>query len=109
MSNVITNDQGHIIEDLKAKRYDTVWEKIKWVGYNIIANQEERYLIFYQVVRAFDPERNNNFIHWFRSRLSYENSYDFKGNHVIASRDLYHIMMNEYVSPTADARGSKWL
>ena len=102
----VTNDQGHIIQAIRAKQYDLVWEKIKWIGYATIKDINDRYLIFYEVVRKFDPAKNNNFIHWYKSRLSYVSSYDFKGNRCATSRSTYHKMINEYISPTANSRGS---
>lgn len=102
-----TNDQGEIIQNLIDQKYDSVWEAIKWVGFDSIRDIDDRYLIFYEVVRKFNPKINNNFIHWYKTRLAYVSSYDFRGNRLVTTKKAYHNMINEYISPTGDGHGSK--
>lgn len=61
------NDQGHIIEACKKGDYLYVWKHVKYIGYKDEPDITSRYLIFRKTFEDFNPERNNNFI-WFYKR-----------------------------------------
>lgn len=71
MSKKVTNDQGHIIEAIRKKNYIYAWENVKYVGYDVIRDMNERMMLFFEIVQDFDCEKNNNFIKFYLTRLNY--------------------------------------
>ena len=66
-----TNDQGEIIKLLKKKKYNEVWEKLKYVGYGDEPNANRRYLMFKKACNDFNPDKNNNFILFYKNYIKY--------------------------------------
>lgn len=103
----IVNDQGEIIELLKNKKFNAVWEKVKFVGYAQIVDINTRFLLFKKACDSFRPEENNNFIHYYKNSLHYYNkslmSRDtnmLSNNNVIVSHLLRHkCSPEEYLEP----------
>ena len=100
MAKKNTNDQGHIIEALTRKDYNYVWQQVKYVGYEDEPNINRRYLVFSRTVHDFDPERNNNFIHFYKQYLKY---ISFSRDDTFFINDNYRIIQklkNEHISPS---------
>lgn len=89
----IKNDQGHIIEAIIEGNYNYVWEQVKYIGYQDESSPEIRYLIFQRAFHDFNPNINNNFIHFYKRYLKFlkdEPTYfTDKRNYKKAIDDLY--------------------
>lgn len=75
------NDQGEIIENLKNKNFNKVWESVKYIGYKDMPDVTMRFLIFKKAVNSFDPFRNNNFIMFFKSHIRYSRMKEKERDH----------------------------
>ena len=108
MSKRGTNDQQHIIDALAEKNYKYVWEQVKYIGYKKVADINDRYMIFYDVVEEFDYEKNNNFICFFSTRLGYYAADELHTStfYVSRNRSIINNLKSEYISPT-DCKKSK--
>lgn len=67
----VTNDQGHIIDAIIEGNRHYVWGVVKFIGTAFIKCIDERFLIFTKTFDNFDPEKNNNFIYFYRQNLRY--------------------------------------
>lgn len=65
------NDQGEIIENLKKKEFNAVWEKVRLVGFKEVPEINTRFIIFNKAAQNFDPNINNNFIMFYKNYLGY--------------------------------------
>ena len=65
------NDQGPLLECLKNQDYMEAWGIVKYIGYKIVADPNERFAIFNVIVEKFDYEMNNNFIKFYMDYLGY--------------------------------------
>jgi len=101
------NDQEDIIEALIQKNYSYVWERVKRVGYKDIADISERYIIFYKTVEAFHPEKNNNFILFYKNRLHFYKNSKNATYYVTSNRRIISILKNELISPSETCEASK--
>ena len=101
-----TNDQQHIIDALSVKDYAYVWEQVKYIGYTKVADMNERYLIFYDIVDQFRYEENNNFIYYYRQHLSFYSASKNDTYVLPTSRGIVGKLKREYISPT-DCEESK--
>lgn len=95
-----TNDQQHILDAIAVGDYMYVWQQVKWIGYKKVADINDRYAIFCQVVEKFDYEQNNNFIKFFLDHLSYSTSYNNKTFYVSTNRSIINKLKRENISPT---------
>lgn len=100
----ITNDQQHIIEALAAKNYNYVWEKVKVIGFRLIPDINERYMIFWDVVNTFDYKVNNNFIHFYLSHMTYYKASKHDTFYVTTNRSVIHALRNENISPSHNTK-----
>jgi hypothetical protein len=100
------NDQQHIIDALAVCDYMYVWEKVKYVGYKKVADLNERYMIFCDIVDEFRYEENNNFIHFYLQRLTFYSASKNETYFVPLSRGVINRLKREYISPT-DCEESK--
>ena len=98
--NIPTNDQQHIIDALSVQDYAYVWFQVRGVGYNKISDISERYTIFCDIVGQFDYTSNNNFIHFYKQRLTYYKASKNETYYLSNSRGVTNRLKNEYVSPT---------
>ncbi|MBQ8218476.1 MAG: hypothetical protein IJZ79_01890 [Bacilli bacterium] len=96
----VPNDQQHILDALAVGDYMYVWQQVKWVGYKKVADINDRYAIFCQVVEKFDYEQNNNFIKFFIDHLKYTAGYDNKTFYVSTNRSIINKLKRENISPT---------
>ena len=94
------NDQQHIIDALSVADYMYVWQQVKYIGYKKVADMNERYLIFCDVVENFRYEENNNFILYYSQRLQFYSASKNDTFLVPASRGVVNRLKQEYISPT---------
>ena len=95
-----TNDQGEIIKLLKEKKFNAVWEKLKYVGYGDEQNINRRFLIFKKACNDFNPDKNNNFILFYKNYIKY---LDFDKDSTFVATTNYNFIQelkNENISPT---------
>lgn len=97
-----TNDQEHIIQAIIRKDYMYIWEQVKWIGYQDEPDINKRLRCFSEIVTKFDPEKNNNFIQFYKDRLNYKAlnkpvNYIFSDNRKINKETRY-----QSISPTDD-------
>ena len=95
-----TNDQEHIIDALRDGNYAYVWEQVKYIGYQKVADINDRYIIFCDIVESFDYERNNNFICFYSTRLGFINSDICDTFFVTHNKSIINKLKSEYISPT---------
>lgn len=101
-----TNDQQHILDALAIQDYMYVWQQVKYVGYKKVSDINVRYSIFCDVVDTFDYTRNNNFIQFYLTRLSYYCADTNETYYVSSNRAIIHKLRNENISPS-DCKSSK--
>lgn len=100
----IKNDQGELISLLKKKKYMDAWEKVKYIGYKIEPDPENRFIIFNYIIKKFDPYKNNNFIKYFMDNLKF---YSFKNDkdYIIAKNYIQNNKLkNYYISPKKESK-----
>lgn len=98
------NDQGHIIKALKENNYIYVWEQVKYIGYKIVPDPSTRMAIFYKVVDIFNPEINNNFIHFYKKHLKYLNPDRYETYRTSDNLRMIIDVNKESISPTDTSR-----
>lgn len=96
----VTNDQGDIIQALKDKNFRFVWEHVKYVGFKDVPDINERYLICYNAANQFDPEKNNNFILFYKNYLKYFRYDQNETFRVTSSRVNIKRLKAQAISPT---------
>ena len=79
-----------------------VWQQVKYIGYKQIADINDRYIIFCDIVDKFDYEKNNNFIHFYKKRISYVSASKNETYYVSTNRSIIHNLRNENISPTPE-------
>lgn len=101
-----TNDQDHIVEAIKKGNRHYVWEQVKFVGTMFIRDIDERFLIFNKCFDKFDPERNNNFIHFYRKYLSYNKltNDDREYSRLTSNRNVINILKSQVSTPTENVQ-----
>lgn len=102
-----TNDQGDIIKYIKNGEYDKVWEKVKFVGYRIIPDMEDRYILFHPIISAFKYKENNNFIKFYLSNLGYIKSYQNQTFLTTSNRGIIKTLIRQGISPDEEKSISK--
>lgn len=101
-----TNDQGHIIDALKDKKYNYVWEQVKFIGYRQVPDIEERYIFFFKAVDDFNPYENNNFIHFYKKYLSLL-KFDKASTFVVTeNRSMIKKLQTNAISPSDEMLGN---
>lgn len=71
-----------INDAIRNKEWQKVWKEVVNIGYANEPDATKRYLIFLKTVKKFDPDRNNNFIHFYKNAVYYawlnsiDNQYD---------------------------------
>lgn len=95
-----TNDQQHIIDALRVHDYVYVWEIVKWIGIQEVANPYERCNKFYAMVKEFDYKSNNNFINFYKKRLKYYDPFLDDESIVGRSKNVISHIIQEKISPT---------
>lgn len=101
------NDQVKIRRYLRQKNYQAVWEEVKQIGYQIIPDQNMRYMFFCEVVKDFRLKDNNNFIMFYRQRLQYYKTDELKTFYATRNRSIINKLKNEHISPTGDCENSR--
>lgn len=94
------NDQQHIIDALAKQNYSDVWNEVKYIGYRKVADMNERYLIFWDIVKNFKWQENNNFIHYYLQHLAFYSASKNETFVVPSSRGVIARLKSEYISPT---------
>lgn len=102
MARKPANDQGHIIAAIKEGNRHYVWKQVKFIGVSDISSIDERFLIFNKSFDSFDPERNNNFIYFYKNHLSYNrmNNEDRAFNRLTNNRNVINKLKSEVSTPT---------
>lgn len=106
MGKKTPNDQGYLIDALRKGDYKFVWEKVKYIGYQTVPNINTRCMIFYDIVEDFDYDANNNFIHFYKTRLKYHSADELSTYYVSRNRSIINKLKQEHISPT-DCEKSK--
>jgi hypothetical protein len=99
-----TNDQQDIIEAIKNNDYAYVWERVKQIGYKDVPDVHERYMFFHKAFLDFDPLRNNNFIHFYKTYLNYLRFDRNSTFRVTEDRANIRRLKEQSISPTKDAK-----
>lgn len=107
MAEKFTNDQQHIIDAIKRKDYKYVWEVVKFIGIPKCRDMRVRYMLFFDIVKKFNPDENNNFIYYYIKQLGYEHMNEHETYFVTRTRNVINTWKNELVCPTDDHGGSK--
>lgn len=106
MSNKPTTSQSHLLNLIREKQYLVLWEEVKYVGYQTITNIDERYLIFLSIVSKFDPDINNNFIHWYKQHLLYQNPNRNKTYKLTDNPAVIRKLARHAISPSKEDGGT---
>lgn len=95
MSN---NGQFEILQAIKRKDFLYVWERLKYIGYTDVADMEDRYILFRQAIEMFDPDRNNNFIGFYKRYIKNrrEKNATF---YITENRNIIKSLKNYNISP----------
>lgn len=104
---VPTNDQQHIIDALSVQDYAYVWFQLRGVGYNIVPDISERYIVFCNIVKEFENKKSDNFIYFYKEHLKYYKADKNETYYLPNSRNVINTLKNEYISPTEDCNNSK--
>lgn len=98
----VENDQAEIILLLKKKKYNHVWELVKFIGYKEEPEVNRRYLIFKKACEDFNPDKNNNFILFFKNYIKYLDFNKDKTFYTTTNYTFIKQLKNENISPTED-------
>lgn len=98
----IVNDQVELIEDIKDGKIAKVWEKVKHVGIKDIPDPMVRFLIFNKVVLSFNPDRNNNFIHFYKQYMNFHKTDEanMKQYKLTNNRNVINLLKTQACSPS---------
>ena len=96
--SVSNNGQFEILQAIKRKDFLYVWERLKYIGYTDVADMEDRYILFRQAIEMFDPDRNNNFIGFYKRYIKNrrEKNTTF---YITENRNIIKDMKNYNISP----------
>lgn len=100
MGKQIKNDQEPILQALADENYMFVWNKVAYIGYKIIPDNNDRFMLFWSIVKQFKYKENNNFILFYSNRLKYYKASKNETFFAPASRGVISKLKREYISPT---------
>lgn len=101
---MIQNDQGELIEQLKNEEYSKAWHKVRFVGVQDEPDIMARFLVFEKAADSFDPEKNNNFIGYYKNFLKFHSieRRDSEQVKVTSNRSVINLMRQQATSPQDD-------
>ena len=96
------NDQGEIIEFIKEGKFYSAWERVKYVGYNIVPDMEDRLSVCRRAFKKFDPYKNNNFIMFYKQYLKFfkTSSIDEEHYNITSNQTVINALKTDYISPS---------
>lgn len=100
MSKKTKQEVLELLDLIRAGDTFELWERVKFVGYQIEPDINSRYLIFLNVLPTFDCEKNDNFLSFYKRRLEY---LKFEKNlNFLTTTDprIMRKLKNEKISPT---------
>jgi hypothetical protein len=94
-----TNDQEQLIQLICNQDFDTAWEYVKYIGYKIIPNMNDRYIFYQPIAELFDETKNNNFIKFYMSNLSYIKSTQNITYLITHNKNMIKELLRQSISP----------
>lgn len=98
-------DQTPLIVAMDAGDYMFVWDKIKYVGYNIIPKINQRFLVFEFVCNDYDSSKNKNFLAYYKQQLRYKKSMFYDASYFTDDYRFVKDLIREKISPTGKLEG----
>lgn len=102
-----TNDQDALIEYIKNRNFDVAWEKVKFIGYLLIKDMEDRHIFFQPIAELFDYTKSNNFIQFYLQRLGYIKSTQNVTYLTTCNRNYIKQLLRQEISPDEDSELTK--
>lgn len=104
MGKKIKNDQGELIQAIKDGNRSKAWMTVRFIGFKIQPDINERFLIFNKAFDKFDPYKNNNFIHFFMAQIKFDTmrEEDRKLCIVTNNRNIINAVKYQQASPKDD-------
>lgn len=99
-----TNDQGQIIQDIINGKFYKVWDAVRDIGFKEIPDINVRFQVCREAFNSFNPYENNNFIYFYKNRLSFrrQNDRNIKDSHFTSNQVSLSKLKTHSLSPSED-------
>lgn len=104
MARKATNDQGELIQAIKDRDRRKAWQLVKFIGIKENSDANSRFLIFNKAFESFDPERNNNFILFYKNMIGFDfkNRLESETYRFTSNRNIINTLKSHSSSPQED-------
>lgn len=80
--------QDELLKAIINKKPMQAWQYVRYIGYKNMPSVHNRKLIFYRAFKDFDPEINDNFVHYYANCIKFQSMTDWKKKTSVLTCDL---------------------